>query len=232
MQQIFLCSDQHSKATDQVNSHLFEILKQTNQKIVYIPSESDPQRRYFAKTADYYRYLGFHDITYFGIGSEDETGTWETVSHCAAVHLSGGRTAPFLASLLQRNFLQQLKNHLEHHGVIIGVSAGAMVLGQRVFAEPYPEQKEAPQGKRKRNQKSESSPLRGLGILPFDVLPHHTGCSQELASIDSHRLLTKNAVWALGEDDALHLWRNCKDEAWSIAPKGEPHLFARSTMQR
>ena len=214
MQRIFLCSDQHEKHTPTVNAALFDSLKDTNQRILYIPSEPDGSRRYFRKCADYYGYLGFSDVTYFDLGFEYDARRLPDLASHDVIHLSGGRTAPFLRSMAAKGFAARLDQHLSNGGIIVGVSAGAMILGTCVFAEP----------EEQRGNKSSS----GIRVLGFDLLPHFGDTAQEISAIGGHQKRSRLPVWAIGEDCALICSRAAAGDPWqtdSVDPHGLSRYF-------
>jgi dipeptidase E len=215
VQRIFLCSDQHEKHTPTVNAGLFDALKDTNQRILYIPSESDASRRYFRKCVDYYGYLGFSDVIYFDLGMEYDPKRLEEVSPFDVIHLSGGRTAPFLRSIAAKGFAARLNQHLSKGGIIVGVSAGAMILGTHVFADGAD-----PSGK-------QTQP--GLRVLSFDILPHFDDSEAQQMAIGNHLRRMRCPVWGIAKDSALICSREAPGDEWQtegVDPHGLSRYFS------
>jgi dipeptidase E len=215
VQRIFLCSDQHEKHTPTVNAALFDALKDTNQRVLYVPSESDASRRYFRKCVDYYGYLGFSDVIYFDLGTEYDSKLLDELGSCDVIHLSGGRTAPFLRSIAAKGFAARLNQHLSKGGIIVGVSAGAMILGTHVFADGTD-----PHGK-------QTQP--GLRVLSFDILPHFDDSEAERMAIENHLRRMRSPVWGIANDSALICSREALGDQWqmeSVDPHGLSRYFS------
>lgn len=221
LQQIFLCSDQHERHTPTVNATLFDVLKDTNQRILYVPSETDATLRYFSKCVDYYAYLGFSDVVYFDLGTEYDPGRLGELSSFDIIHLSGGRTAPFLQSIAAKGFASRLIGHLSKGGILVGVSAGAMILGTHVFVD----------GADARGKLT----LPGLRVFPFDILPHFENSEREVKFIESHLRRLQSSVWALANDSALLCSRAPAGDVWeleSVDPHGLSCFFGGSSRSR
>ncbi len=121
-----LYSDQIIPANRAVDAVLCGMLP-THARIGYVPSAIDPERRYFRSREAYYQGLGlrlevFHDPE---LGEEDSLGE---LFSCDAVHLSGGDTAHFLGRLHRAGMLAALRTYAADGGVLIGVSAGAILM--------------------------------------------------------------------------------------------------------
>ncbi len=52
----------------------------------------------------------------------------ESLFTCDAIHLSGGSTYYFLYWLQQRGLIERLQHYAQHQGVLIGISAGAIIM--------------------------------------------------------------------------------------------------------
>lgn len=94
----------------------------------YIGSEPDPQQIFFTQTKNIYASIGYQLDLYLDF----EDGFCIDVFHQALskpfIHLSGGNTFRFLNAMNQRNVANALINYTAQGGVLIGVSAGAMLL--------------------------------------------------------------------------------------------------------
>lgn len=127
---IFLLSVTDNLITDLKNSLAKEISSRGN-KVAYI--SSDPQgvdRPYYKSTmADYSQISADIKVDYFDLSSNfsDETLT-QLPSHYGTIYLSGGNTYVFMDSARKRNIKPMLKKHLESNGLIIGASAGAIMM--------------------------------------------------------------------------------------------------------
>ena len=97
-------------------------------KIGYIASQPDPQRVYFSACQKIYRELGFVMDTYLELEDSFDEETVERILKCDTIHLSGGDTFRCLKNLKERKLIDKLQHFNHNGGVLIGVSAGAMIL--------------------------------------------------------------------------------------------------------
>ena len=120
-----LYSDQVIAANEKVDQHLLSLLGPSRRRIGYVASGPDPERRFFSDKRSYYARCGlelslFHDL--------DIAGDPRELFACDAIHLSGGNTAAFLARLRHSSLLGPLKNWAARGGILIGTSAGAILM--------------------------------------------------------------------------------------------------------
>lgn len=126
---IALLSEQVSGENDLTGKVIQRLLlKRGNKEIAYIPSQSDASRHYFNLAKEYYRSLGLSLIRYFDLDKEYDTSKFLSLINSGAIHLSGGSTYHFLENLKKRNFLLPLQQYALQGGIIIGVSAGAILM--------------------------------------------------------------------------------------------------------
>ena len=157
-----LLSDQDTAVEGHaVESRLLELLPVRRQTVCYLPSAPDPNRSWFEPRAQYYARHGLN-LSYFGVETEFEAARVGELRSCDAIHLSGGNTFRFMHWLRERGLDEVLKDYAIAGGVLIGVSAGAIImtpdLGTAALCgdAPYPD------------SKSDA----GLGLVDFAVLPH------------------------------------------------------------
>lgn len=119
-----------SKTT--VGSHIeLEFFKECGaipKSVAYIPSKTDPSRKYFSKVQNHYENLGIDEIQYCDLDEEFNPGTFDLIRSSDAIYLAGGFTPYFLQTLQARDAISLLKS-LSKTKPIIGVSAGALIMG-------------------------------------------------------------------------------------------------------
>ena len=97
-------------------------------KIGYIASQPDDERIFFEQTRHFYQQLGYELSIYL----ELEVGFDEVVLNqllkLDAIHLSGGDTFRFLSAIKNRGLEPLLTSYYQKGGILIGVSAGAMIM--------------------------------------------------------------------------------------------------------
>jgi len=128
MKKLVLYSDQIPPATDKIDSELVTILGKSSPIIGYIPSSADPQRKYYNERQEYYSRLGMNLTVYFELDNDYHPNLLESLLSCDAIHLSGGNTYYFLHWLRKRKLLLPLRQYVKQGGVLIGVSAGSILM--------------------------------------------------------------------------------------------------------
>ena len=123
-----LYSDQQIKQSSTMDERLLNLIGKQHPVIGYIPSTSDPERNWFKKQQMYYESLGADLSIYFELETKYVPDKINDLLACDAIHLSGGSTYNFLYRLRRRNLIHLLRNYVEKGGVLIGVSAGAILM--------------------------------------------------------------------------------------------------------
>lgn len=127
MRRLALYSDQILDITDAIDARIGEWLAGTAGRIGYLPSSPDPERSWFQAQSAYYTRLGF-SLSYFGLEEEFDPSHLGDLLACHAIHMTGGNTFQFLYWLRERGMLPVLQDYSAAGGVLIGVSAGAILM--------------------------------------------------------------------------------------------------------
>ncbi|MFC2044922.1 Type 1 glutamine amidotransferase-like domain-containing protein [Chloroflexota bacterium] len=128
MKKLVLYSEQIPSVSDTIDEELVTLLGKSNPIVGYIPSNADPQRKYYKERQAYYSRLGMDLAVYFELDKEYHPNLFESLLSCDAIHLSGGNTYYFLHWLRKRKILLPLCQYVEYGGVLIGVSAGSILM--------------------------------------------------------------------------------------------------------
>ncbi|MBM7074471.1 Type 1 glutamine amidotransferase-like domain-containing protein [Shewanella sp. 202IG2-18] len=105
-----------------------EALGKKAKNVGYLASQPDSKRTYFTATQRFYKELGYKMEAYLELEGEFNSCALEVLLAQDAIHLSGGDTFRFLEFVKERNLDNQLIEFYLAGGVLIGVSAGAMIL--------------------------------------------------------------------------------------------------------
>lgn len=192
MKKLILHSDQIEGKTqiDEASLHLFDSLKP---KIAYIPSQSDFERKYFNEKVKWYKQYGINDLVYFDIDKEYDTGKKDELFACDGIFLSGGNTYYFLSNLKKRNFLPFLRDYVEKGGVLIGVSAGSIIMSKTIDITTLHDEN--------------TTGLRdyfSLGLVNFDFFPHLNWNKEKyLKDLVEYSKTSKSAIYACNDGDGI-----------------------------
>lgn len=184
-----LHSDQSLQLTADIDRELIHSL--TGKRcptLGYIPSYPDPRRRHFSEKSTYYEKLGYKNIAFL---DPYEPLVPEELAEFFArdvIHLPGGDVGFFLSALTTSGLDQCLQKFSARGGLIIGVSAGAMLLSKTLeVAQLLGEKKK----------------LVGLGFFDFEICPHANEYFPSSAVIEAFAKKAKKTVYLLNDGDAL-----------------------------
>lgn len=111
-----------------MDERLLNLIDKQHPIIGYIPSSTDPERTWFKQQQAYYKSLNADLSVYFELETEYEPKKTKELFACDAIHLSGGSTYNFLYWLRKRELVSLLRDYVARGGVLIGVSAGAILM--------------------------------------------------------------------------------------------------------
>jgi dipeptidase E len=129
VKKLVLYSDQIPPLADDVDKELATLVGIFNPKIGYISSRADPQRKYYRERQAYYSRIGMDLQVYFELDNEFRPDLLEPLLSCHAIHLSGGDVFYFLHWLHRRGIIEPLRRYVNRGGVLVGVSAGSILMG-------------------------------------------------------------------------------------------------------
>lgn len=192
MSLVFL-SDQLIRDNDQTDRAITALLEaRNNPTIFYIPSDADRHRYFYTGAVSYYARIGIRVADYFDLEDGYDAGRIDEMFQAGAVHLSGGSTYHFLQNLLRRGFLSVLQKFVVSGGVLIGVSAGALLMtqhieGSLVYGDPF----------------IEGLDTQALNFVDWEFFPHLNFMITEQQIIEYSRQSKKRIL-------------SCEDGEWII----------------
>lgn len=189
IKKLVLYSEQIIGQSEQVDQELKNILAKDNPKIAYIPSQADLTRKYFTERVEYYKRIGINDFMYFDLEHEYDEAKLPELLSCDAIHLSGGNTFYFLNSLKKRNFINHLLKFVEDGGVLIGISAGSILMSETIIAAAIGD-----------DNFIGIKDLNSLGLVDFDFYPHWKNNYDYLEQIISYSIENPNRVCYVCKD--------------------------------
>jgi dipeptidase E len=184
-------SDQIIPANRKVDDCLLGLLS-VGARIGYVPSAPDPLRKFFRSRQDYYAHLGLALEAYCdprAHSAEELAG----LMACDAIHLSGGDTRHFLDGLIQADMLALLRRWAEDGRVLIGASAGAILLTPTIAldaifrgADPAREPTSA-----------------ALNLAPFEFFPHLDQSPAYLPALIAYSRSNNRPILACPDGDGV-----------------------------
>lgn len=172
---LVLYSDQIAQQSDAVDARLVELLPK-GARIGYLPAGPERAAAWFRLRTRHYARYGL-SLTYFGVEAGYEPERTEELLHCDAIHLSGGNTFRFMHWLGMRGLDAGLKRFAEAGGVLIGVSAGAIITTPDIgTAALCGDPRYAAAG-------AAADRDQGLGLVSFGFFPHFDGSAAHHAAL-------------------------------------------------
>ncbi|HEY95560.1 MAG TPA: type 1 glutamine amidotransferase-like domain-containing protein [Dehalococcoidia bacterium] len=162
MKKLVLYSDQIPPLSNEIDTELKKLFDKANPRIAFIPSSSDPERSYFQECKSFYYQLGMDLDVYFELDNDWSPDLLESLLDCDAVHLSGGNTYYFLHWLRRRNMMDTLIRYVDRGGVLIGVSAGSILMTPDISTSALCGD-DVMEGE---------TDFSGLGLVDFSFVPH------------------------------------------------------------
>lgn len=132
-----------------------------NFKLAYIPSQTDKERKYFNAAKDFFLSLGVSDFLYFEIDQEFDVSTVVPLTTCDGIYLSGGNTFYFLKKLKERKLDFLLKALALKGKLMIGVSAGAILMSKSIKIAEFIDENEI-----------QLKEFDGLNLVDLEFMPH------------------------------------------------------------
>ena len=192
MKRLVLHSDQVSGKT-QVDEASMRLYASKNPKIAYIPSQTDFDRKYFNEKVEWYKQFGITDLLYFDIDQEYDVRKINELLSCDGIFLSGGNTYYFLNSLKKRKLLSDLRDYVEKGGVLIGVSAGSIIMSKTIdIAMLHDENTIGLQD------------YSALGLVTFNFFPHlDHNRKKYLKEIIEYSKTSRSVIYACDDGDGI-----------------------------
>lgn len=172
--QTLLFSNQNNFFDNNSKTLLKNILK--GKKIAYIPSISTSSRKYFHYSYNFYSNFEIDDLIYTDIDKKYNESVPEIISNCDAIHLSGGNTFYFWKNIIKRDFIKLFTPLSENEKLIIGESAGAIIITKSIRIALVLDELDQETKKEFEllNKKDNTDYLnKGLNLVDFEFAPHY-----------------------------------------------------------
>lgn len=205
---LVLLSDYKYVNTQDFATRLIELIGKHQPTVGYISSSPDSTRKFYNETKEYYSKSNLIISPYMDLEDGFDSDIIELIFQADAIHLSGGNTFRFLYWIVKRGLDKNLVEYINLGGVLIGVSAGSIVMTPDISEsalcgdENYIGLKNT----------------KGLGLVNFHYVPHASG-----------NVVHKDVITKSKQDCSAILL--CKDSDWVVIDGvksevyGEPKLI-------
>ncbi|MFD1019270.1 Type 1 glutamine amidotransferase-like domain-containing protein [Thalassobacillus hwangdonensis] len=175
MKRLVLLSDWKQPLHDGGEEKISKLIGKSAPVLGYIPSQTDPERRYFQPMKRNFERIGVTSYVYMDVDQEFDPCLLSELEKCDAIFLSGGNTFHFLACLQKRDMLEWLRSYVENGGVLIGLSAGAMVMASSIEIAELVDAKYVHTSTLDNNE--------ALNLVDFHFYPHWQGTAEETQAV-------------------------------------------------
>jgi len=193
MKKLVLYSDQIPALRNSVDKELKNLFSKSRPRIGFIPSSSDPERKYYNDRQAFYNQLGMDLQVYFELDIDWKPDQLKPLLDCDAIHLSGGNTYYFLSWLRRRNMMDTLVRYVARGGILIGVSAGSILMTPDISTSSICGD-ELIQGE---------TDFTGLGLVDFAFVPHFGNRSFTLADLKQYSREKQRVIYAARDSGAI-----------------------------
>jgi dipeptidase E len=193
VKKLMLYSDQVPTLRNTADEALKKLIGKPHPGIGFIPSAGDPERHYFNDRKSFYNGLGADLSVYFELDEEWQPERLNTLLNCDAIHLSGGNTYYFLTLLRKRNMIPVLTRYVAKGGVLIGVSAGSILMTPDITTSSICGDDMIPG----------ETDFSGLRLVDFAFVPHYGSKPGMLEDIKKYARKRKQAVYAARDTGAI-----------------------------
>jgi dipeptidase E len=193
MPRLVLHSDQIFPQSERMDRELLAMTGKPNPTFGYIPSTHDADYRYFHDRQEYYLRYGINLGVYFELDQRYYPEILPALLACDAIHLSGGDTFYFLEWLRKRELLEPLIQYVEKGGILVGVSAGAILTTPDISTASLCG--DAP--------KDPQMDLTALRLVDFDFIPHLDKVPGGFKTVSDYSLSHHLPVYGCRDGDGI-----------------------------
>lgn len=193
MVSLVMYSDQIIPENDKVDARLLDLLAGRGRHIGYVPSGPEPDRRFYHERQYYYAKLDLDLSVFFDTSRPFDEAELTALLDCDAIHLSGGNTRAFLHLLKANSLLGALAEWTRNGGLLIGTSAGAILMTPTVALDAMFS------GKDPRAVLDSDA----LDLVPFEFFPHLNKSADYLPQLLAYSTETSRRIAACRDGDGV-----------------------------
>lgn len=195
MVNLVLYSEQLFPECAAIDRRLADILEAggTGRRLAYVASGPEPDRGYFLAAQSYYGRYGLDLQIFFDLDEPHSPQDIAALFASNAIHLAGGHTGGFLERLKRSGMLRSLRDWVLSGGTLIGVSAGAILMGSTIATD-------APFIGLKPEEITDGD---ALDLMPFEFFPHLGDDESYLPTLLRYSKHTPRPIVACNDSDGV-----------------------------
>ncbi|MEH7884317.1 Type 1 glutamine amidotransferase-like domain-containing protein [Bacillus sp. JJ1609] len=181
-----------SKSNNALINRIKELIGNKPFKLAYIPSQTDKERKYFETGMDFFSTVGVEDFLYFDIDQEFDVSTVVPLTTCDGIYLSGGNTFYFLKKLKERKLDFLLKALAEKGKLMIGVSAGAILMSKSIKIAEFIDENEI-----------QLKEFDSLNLVDLEFMPHWESQKTKLQELLDYSLNQEGSIFTCNDGSGI-----------------------------
>lgn len=167
MRLIFYSGGDHQE-NQELDAWLLRLVGSNNPKVTFIPSCYEHREEDIEDFKQHLGPIGIQRVQVFDVDQPHSSADLNAALDAQLVYLSGGNTFYFLNALRKAKALKALKRFAETDGVLVGKSAGAIIMTPHITTAAVPEFDSDDNEVGLRN-------LDAMGLVKFEFFPHYPG---------------------------------------------------------
>jgi dipeptidase E len=195
MAKLVLYCDQDIPENYKINRRLLELLNKPIPRLGYIPSGADPDGAFYGDRQTYYSALGIDLAVSLVLSDNFNPEKVAQLFACDGIHLSGGNTYHFLYWLRKRGLMQALIDFARRGGVLVGASAGAILMTPEISSSAFCADVPLPG--------EEMGDLSALGLVDFAFFPHTNNFPEHEAQMIEYSLTHDRPIYGCANGDGI-----------------------------
>jgi dipeptidase E len=193
MVRLVMYSDQVIPENGKVDARLLDLIAGHGRRVGYVSSGPEPDQRFFNGKQAYYAKLGLDLSVFMDVAKPVKADHLAALRECDAIHLPGGDTRAFLHFLRVNGLVATLGDWTRHGGLLIGTSAGAMLMTPTVALDAV-FTGEDPKTVRDAG---------ALNLVPFEFFPHFERDTDHLQQLLAYSTTTARRIAACRDGDGI-----------------------------
>jgi dipeptidase E len=187
----------YDKDNAAIDREVIRIIGKKNPRVVFIPSTSHAHDFEFDYVRETFASYGVKKMALFNIDHPYSTPDAELIFKTAdMIYLSGGNTFYFLKSILRNHLDRLLLEFVLRGGVLVGLSAGAIVMTPSIATASYP--------KFDRDENTVGiSNFEAMGLVDFEFFPHFTPEPEYSSELQKQSKLIKHPLYGVSDGGGI-----------------------------
>jgi dipeptidase E len=181
-----------------INNHLLAMVNNDTPIVGLIEHTTDKENKYYKKNVDFYKKLGIYNILRFDLDERYDQLLEEKLFKCDIIQLPGGNTYYFLSMLKKRNMISKLQEYIKSGGIIVGVSAGALMISPTIGSAQFGDENHVG-----------VDDLSALGLVNFEIMPHWNRWSSYLADLQKYSIDNNIIIYTVNDGEGIIVQENC-----------------------